>query len=271
MGLSCLSGLCVDAQNFCPFDGDGVCDEPARCLEGTDSDCCATTYDGECEELGMGGECPNGTDSYDCDYCPPQWIEDGLCDEPIFCPTGTDAADCCASFGDGTCEEVGMGGECNEGTDFYDCGYCPDDWLKDGVCDEIQRGGDCPTNTDSEDCCATWDNDVCEEATEGGECPMNSDYLDCGYCPAGWVEDGICDEVGVGGTCPVDSDGSDCCATFRDGTCEEESMGGMCGELSDWYDCGYCPEVWIEDGQCDETMALWACPEDTDTADCAQN
>lgn len=155
-GLSCFSDLCVDAQGSCPFAGDGICDEPDLCPAGTDSDCCASPNDGVCEEMGRGGECPDGTD-----------------------------------------------------------------------------------------------------------------YLDCGYCPAAWVDDGLCDEVRVGGTCPENSDGGDCCATPRNGTCEEESLGGPCDDLTDWFDCGYCPEVWLEDGLCDETPALWACPDGSDASDCA--
>ena len=318
--LTCLSELCVDARALCPYPGDGVCDEPFPCPAGSDPDCCAVVQDGVCEELsmgglcadgsdnydcgycpaewvgdtvcdepglcppgtdavdccahptdgvceeaGMGGDCPVGSDWYDCGYCPPDWVGDGLCDAPDFCPEGTDAADCCAHPTDGVCEETGMGGECPAGSDWYDCGYCPPDWIADGICDEVQQGGWCPSNSDVEDCCATWDDAVCEEPSADGACPTQSDYLDCGYCPEQWVDDGICDETRVGGPCPDGSDGEDCCATLRDGNCEEET----CGELTDWYDCGYCPEPWLGDGYCHETVQVWACPAGSDPTDCS--
>ncbi len=269
-------GLCAEGSDYFDcgyclpsFVEDGFCDEPNVCPPGSDdADCCAHPKDGECEEVGRGGECEEGSDFFDCGYCPELWLADGLCDEPDFCPEGTDGADCCSHFADGECEETSMGGECAEDSDWFDCGYCPDQWLGDGFCDEQQFGGSCPPNTDPEDCCATWGDEMCEEPSGDGECPVLSDFLDCGYCPTDWINDGYCAEVRVGGPCPEGSDGGDCCATLRDSVCEEESMGGMCPDKSDWYDCGYCPELWVNDGRCHETPFKWGCPEGSDGDDC---
>ncbi|MFY0538684.1 hypothetical protein [Nannocystis pusilla] len=39
-----------------------------------------------------GGTCSKGSDHWDCGYC--IWVDDGECDEGIFCPEGTDVNDC---------------------------------------------------------------------------------------------------------------------------------------------------------------------------------
>ena len=249
---------------------DGFCDEPDLCPPGTDNDCCATRKNDVCEEASQGGKCLDGSDTYDCGYCPVVWIRDGICDEPEDCPEDSDGADCCAHFGDGVCEEASAGGECGVNSDWFDCDYCFPPWVSDGFCDEIQQGGSCPHNSDPEDCCATWADGTCEEPTAGGECAALSDFFDCGYCPQEWLDDGYCDEVELGGSCPAGTDAEDCCGTPRDGICEEQSKGdGACPDFSDWYDCGYCPGFWLADGYCIENEQPWGCPAGSDSVDCA--
>ena len=64
--MMCFSGLCAPPP-ACHFERDGECDEPNLCYPGTDTfDCCASEP-GECEEERYGGECPNGSDPWDCD------------------------------------------------------------------------------------------------------------------------------------------------------------------------------------------------------------
>jgi len=184
-------GYCLGVQ-------DGFCDE-VDCPPGTDLfDCCATPEDGVCEEVGMGGACPAGSDYYDCGYC--LLIDDGWCDDPGLCPPGTDANDCCALPENGVCEEVGMGGACSAGSDYYDCGYCL--LIDDGWCDDP---GLCPPGTDASDCCGIPKNGVCEEMGMGGACAPGSDYYDCGHCLS--LDDGHCDEPL---DCPPGSDSGDC-------------------------------------------------------------
>ena len=243
-GLVCLSNLCVDQSSYCPYVGDGYCDEPNFCPEGTDSDCCATPGDTVCEEVSLGGDCPDGTDWFDCGYCPDNRNGDGFCDEPNICPPGTDD-DCCATWADGTCEEAAMGGACDDGTDWFDCGYCPAEFTNDHFCDEPDL---CPQGSDAADCCSHFADGTCEEQGKGGECAVDTDWYDCGYCRSDWLDDGFCDEVHQGGSCPSNSDPGDCCAKWGDGICEEPSADGQCPELSDYFDCGYCPARWTEDG-----------------------
>ncbi|WP_293256174.1 hypothetical protein [Nannocystis sp.] len=139
--LACNSGNLCRPDGQCPYTDDGSCDVPEFCPAGSDvNDCCATQA-GVCEELGMGGDCPPGTDMFDCGYC--IYTDDGGCDEPDLCAPGTDKNDCCASIEDGVCDEMGMGGQCPQGSDMFDCGYCPTP--EDGVCDEIEDSdGLCP-------------------------------------------------------------------------------------------------------------------------------
>ncbi len=269
-GGTCPNGSDWHDCGYCPaaLSSDGFCDEPDVCPTGTDNDCCATRKDGTCEEQSMGGDCLDGSDAYDCGYCPVAWAADGICDEPGDCPEGSDGADCCAHFGDAVCEEASGGGACGADSDWYDCGYCFSGWVGDGFCDEVQQGGSCPHNTDPDDCCATWDDGICEEPSADGKCPAFSDFLDCGYCPKEWIDDGYCDEVELGGPCPAGTDGDDCCGTPRNGACEETSTGGECPEDSDWYDCGYCPDFWLNDNHCIENAQPWGCPAGSDSDDC---
>jgi len=251
-GVQCVFGECPDFTGQCPWEGDQECDEGGACAEGTDPfDCCATKQDGNCEEHNFGGACSKGTDWWDCGYCP--WVDDGECDDNIYCPAGTDVNDCCATPNNGTCEEMSQGGECPDGTDPFDCGACETQF--DGVCDEP---GACPVGSDSFDCCSTPKNGVCEEEQAGGECPNGTDPYDCGVCQ--WVDDGVCDEPGL---CAPGSDAADCCATAENGVCEEMSQGGECPDGSDPWDCGFCQ--WTNDNECDEPDL---CPPGSDSDDC---
>jgi hypothetical protein len=251
MGGACPDGTDLFDCGGCPYTNDGFCDEPDACPSGSDeADCCAGIENGVCEELGQGGDCPVGSDAWDCGSCP--YANDGFCDEPDYCPSGSDEADCCAGIENGVCEELGQGGDCPDGSDFWDCGECPYDL--DGACDEPFL---CPPDSDG-DCCATVKNGVCEELGQGGMCPDGTDDYDCGFCP--YTNDGACDEPNF---CPPDSDGEDCCATPKNGVCEELGQGGMCPDGSDNYDCGVCP--WENDAECDVPQL---CPPGTDEADC---
>jgi len=144
-------GACPDGSDpydcgVCPYENDGFCDVPFDCPGGTDlDDCCATPQNGVCEEMQAGGLCPDGTDPYDCGACP--YENDGFCDVPDFCPGGTDLDDCCATPQNGVCEEMQAGGECQDGTDPYDCGVCPYE-------NDFECGGPdlCPEGTDLNDC-----------------------------------------------------------------------------------------------------------------------
>ena len=248
----CEFGKCLPFTGLCPFEINGFCDEPFDCEPGTDLfDCCASPQDGNCEEVGMGGSCPVFSDFYDCNECP--FVNDFQCDEPNFCPPGSDKPDCCASEQDGICEEQSMGGMCQDGSDFFDCGYCP--FEQDGFCDAPFF---CPPDTDLVDCCATPENGACEEMQFGGICEDGSDFFDCGYCP--FEQDGFCDAPFF---CPPDTDLVDCCATAEDGICEEMQFGGICDNGTDFFDCGYCP--FEQNGSCD---APFFCPPDTDLVDC---
>ena len=146
-----FGGMCAPYSDFydcgyCPFTDDQVCDAPDFCPEGTDdADCCATIEDGVCEEMQFGGMCLDGTDFYDCGYCP--FENNGLCEVPFDCPVDTDAVDCCATPEDGVCEEMQFGGLCEDGDDFYDCGYCI--YEDDGACDVPEF---CPIGSDINDC-----------------------------------------------------------------------------------------------------------------------
>jgi len=237
---------------YCVFANNNFCEEPQFCPVGTDEvDCCATPENGVCEEMSMGGMCPDGTDPYDCGVC--EFQNDGFCDEPDFCAPGSDTADCCATPQDGVCEEMSMGGMCEDGTDHFDCGYCIDE--NDGFCDEPDF---CPVGTDTVDCCATSQDGVCEEMQFGGQCMDGSDHFDCGYCID--EQDGICDEPFF---CPEGTDEVDCCITNDDGICDELALGGTCAEGVDFYDCGYCP--FEDDAECD---VPFICPEGSDLNDC---
>jgi hypothetical protein len=185
--------------NYCIFVNDLACDEPDLCPSGTDdSDCCATEQNGQCEEMSMGGMCQDGSDYFDCGYCP--YENDGFCDAPGLCPADSDAADCCATPEDGICEEMQFGGECDPGTDYYDCGYCLD--VNDGFCDEPFF---CPEGTDESDCCVTENDGICDEAALGGACASGQDFYDCGYCP--YEDDDECDVPQI---CPDNTDVNDC-------------------------------------------------------------
>ena len=146
----------------------------------------------------MGGMCQDGSDFFDCGYCP--FEQDGFCDAPFFCPPDTDLVDCCATAQDAVCEEMQFGGVCMDGSDHFDCGYCIDE--NDGICDEP---GFCPEGTDDADCCVTNDDGICDELALGGACPEGVDFYDCGYCP--FENDLECD---VPFFCPEGSDVNDC-------------------------------------------------------------
>ncbi len=197
-----MGGVCAPYSDYydcgyCVFSGNGSCDEPDFCPVGTDTDCCATEQNGVCEEQGMGGMCEDGTDYYDCGYCP--FEQDGACDVPDFCPPDTDVQDCCATPGDATCEEQQFGGMCEDGSDFFDCGYCP--FEQDGFCDAPFF---CPEGTDEADCCITTEDGICDELALGGTCPDGQDFYDCGYCP--YEDDLACDVPFI---CPENTDVND--------------------------------------------------------------
>ena len=205
---------------------------------------------GNCEggSLCINDKClPQGDGS-----CPFEF--DGECDEGFFCDFGTDPADCCATPQDGNCEEFSKGGTCEDGTDFFDCGYCVYEF--DFECDVPQY---CPEGTDVADCCASQQDGNCEEQSQGGACPDGSDPYDCGTCLT--EDDGSCD---VPADCPVGIDANDCCATPENGVCEEQSQDGACPDGSDPYDCGFCP--FEDDGECDVPLF---CPPGSDLNDCA--
>lgn len=250
LGGMCVAGECAPYTGLCEGELNGVCDEGAGCSPGTDPfDCCATAMNGVCEEASGGGACAKGSDGWDCGYC--LTPNNSVCDPQ--CPPGTDASDCCASHMDGVCEEASHGGDCPDGSDFYDCGDCP--YANDGGCDEPHL---CPPGSDKPDCCASVKDGVCEEEGFGGSCPEQSDYYDCGYCPL--EPDGFCDEVG----CPPGTD-LDCCVNLQDGVCDEEGQGGTCPDGSDDYDCGVCPEWFLSNYECDEPVS---CPPGSDPFDC---
>ncbi len=119
-------------------------------------------------------------------------------------PRGT--ASCCATSGDGTCEELGGGGSCAAGTDFFDCGSCP--WTGDNECDEAAGTGLCPAGSDTADCTCAWAGDnECDEPEGTDLCAEGTDVADC-HCP--WANDGECDEPEGLNLCPDGSDGNDC-------------------------------------------------------------
>lgn len=255
---------CPEGQASCPCGPEQACADGLACVYAVcvALDCeagtlaCACLPGGGCgpdQACNAGGLCEHDG------LCP--YTEDGLCDVPDYCPPGSDVVDCCATPGDGVCEEASMGGACADGTDMFDCGYCV--YEADGECDEPEGTGFCPEGSDALDCCATPGDGVCEEDGMGGACPAGSDLFDCNYCPT--IEDGVCDEVEViGGLCPPGTDTFDCCATPKDGFCEEEN--GKCPAGSDVWDCGYCP--WAGDGECDEPEGTDLCGETTDPEDC---
>ena len=234
---------------YCPFVNNSACDEPDSCPVGTDPDCCATEQDGICEEQSMGGMCEDGSDFFDCGYCP--FAQNGVCNADV-CPPGTDKFDCCATYKDGVCEEMQFGGMCEDGSDFFDCGYCP--FEQNGFCDAL-----CPPDTDLVDCCATHKDGVCEEMQFGGMCEDGTDFFDCGYCP--YEQNGFCNQ----GVCPFDTDLVDCCAIYKNGVCEEMQFGGMCEDGTDFFDCGYCLIDLVGNGVCDVPNF---CPPGTDKPDC---
>jgi len=123
-GAICGLGKCLPAgDGSCLYEFDGVCEEPEFCEPGSDPfDCCASPQDGACEEIDYGGVCSPYSDFFDCGYCP--FVNDGQCDDGL-CPVGTDEADCCATPGNGVCEEMSQGGLCADGSDTFDCGGCP--------------------------------------------------------------------------------------------------------------------------------------------------
>lgn len=240
------TGACVaPGQSFyvleCGRVRDGVCDEPSNCVAPADAfDCgyCATVEDGTCDEPMRGtDQCPVGTDLADCEHCPTS--DDGWCDEDDGTrPEGTDDVDCCAVPEDGVCEEIGFGGSCEAGSDFYDCGYCPETWIGDGTCDS-----ECPEETDAEDCfsaCAerwleyhgpcfveaSWCGPSVDDgathycfydpavSTDRGVCAQEcTTASDCFSCEGDWLAEPICYfNTGTGaGVCvtPCESD-SDC-------------------------------------------------------------
>ena len=203
--LVCNSGNVCAPDGACPYTDDGACDVPEYCPEGSDVNDCCPTKPGVCEELGMGGDCPPGTDLIDCNYC--IYTDDGECDEPDLCPPDSDTNDCCANLMDDVCDELGMGGMCPEGSDIWDCGYCPTP--EDGVCDEVEDIGElCPPGSDAVDCCAHLKDGKCEEQGMGGTCPAGSDIWDCGYCP--WADDDQCDEPEGTDLCGEGTDPKDC-------------------------------------------------------------
>ena len=193
---------------------DGLCDEPDFCPEGTDgADCCAHFADGVCEEMGKGGECAEDSDWFDCGYCPGEWHNDGFCDEQQFggsCPTNTDPADCCATWGNDVCEEPSGSDECPVRSDFFDCGYCPTDWIDDGYCAEVGVADRVPltaTATTAVRRCATASVKRCRWAAIA---PMSRTGTHCGWCPELWISDGCCHETPLKWACPDGTDIEDC-------------------------------------------------------------
>ena len=69
--------LWIGRIGTCQWTGDGICDEPALCANGTDSaDCSSHQSQGAAT----------------CAY-----TNDGVCDEGTYCTHGTDVADCAAN------------------------------------------------------------------------------------------------------------------------------------------------------------------------------
>jgi hypothetical protein len=88
VALALLVGKC-HAQSWCLYEGDGECDVPTYCPEGTDlADCAAT-----------------GAGASTC-----QWEGDGECDVPTYCLAGTDLVDCTG---------ISSGGDSNSGSGEY--------------------------------------------------------------------------------------------------------------------------------------------------------
>jgi hypothetical protein len=170
-----------------------------------------------------------------CDACICETTNDDICDEGKTCPYTTDAADCfCRYENDGVCD---AGSRCPPDTDIVDC-RC--DYVSDGTCNEGWNNDYtmvCPYGSDSADCCSTTLDGVCDERQH---CPRGSDRIDC-FCPSS--NDGVCDESE--GQCPLFSDLGDC----------ERSLN---------VDPA-CPNIWANDGICDEGTF---CAEGTDAADC---
>ncbi|MBV1860428.1 MAG: trypsin-like serine protease [Nannocystaceae bacterium] len=164
-GFTCRTDLrCeLDTCVACPA-GSAACHCVSPEVEGDDATC-------ENELLCVNDLCASPPP------CP--FTNNGSCDEGIgTCFEGSDVFDCCASHGDGVCEEEAAGGDCPEGSDVFDC--CPT--IEDGTCEEASAGGSCPEGSDVFDCCAV-EPGVCEEMSAGGKCPEGSDLDDCAGDP----------------------------------------------------------------------------------------
>ena len=69
--LLCVGDLCA-APPPCPFTRNGFCDEGGACFPGSDTFDCCPVEPGVCEEMSVGGMCPDGSDPDDCVMEPPE-------------------------------------------------------------------------------------------------------------------------------------------------------------------------------------------------------
>lgn len=186
--------------------------DPQTSSGGMPMGACELSHNQVCNEPGFEGGCDEGTDWFDCGYCPQSMWQDGNCD-PSICPQWTDLADCgCPEklIGDGFCDKIDFGIDgCRLGDDALDCG-CPEKWANDGICDEPPKG----------------------------MCALGDDPFDCGYCPMANAMDGVCNETGPMPLCPPGTDPVDCtCATPANDVCDEPEGTNTCPEGSDILDC----------------------------------
>ena len=165
-------------EDSCATAFDDTCDEPYDCPAGTDTtDCaaegftngnnpyCPYTGDGECDEGPPGAPrayCTPGSDTADCCSAGQPLAADSrgrsIVAANVCC--GTDCAapgpDACQTANDGTCDEPPIGFRCPRRTDTTDCsqvGTQPCRYHDDGECDEGPEAQYCLPGTDTVDCC----------------------------------------------------------------------------------------------------------------------
>ena len=165
-------------EDSCATAFDDTCDEPYDCAAGTDTtDCaaegftngnnpyCPYTGDGECDEGPPGAPrayCTPGSDTADCCSAGQPLAADSrgrsIVAANVCCGTGCAAPgpDACQHANDGTCDEPPIGFRCPRHTDTTDCsqvGTQPCRYHDDGECDEGPEAQYCLPGTDTVDCC----------------------------------------------------------------------------------------------------------------------
>ncbi len=322
-----LNDSCTSARN-------GACEEPRyrnqsnACVDGSDTtDCaafdaarldsfnslmalvpadiqgalgdnsCIYAFDGECDDLALGGT----------GYCNPR----------------TDAADCraqamggedsCEFAKDGECDEVRAGGtgSCADWTDATDCngGATPSavlspapstdaanscEYANDNECDEGRYNGTgvCDDGTDTNDCrmmavgqtddsCSSARDGQCDEPRYNTGSTLCTDGTDASDC-SGYVAQREADFAALLAILPPDLQrqlGDNTCRYAYDNECDDSAFGGQgyCGAGTDAADCravaagGDNSCAYANDNECDEPRfdGTGACTDGTDTNDCA--